>query len=860
LRASKIICVFCLAGLTVTEAFAEPQQGQVDAPVAKTGTQDGSGQKDQGKAESKSGAGTSDQDPDKEKPENGLLRLGKDFLEDQKQIVTSPMRLRITDADWLVPAAGFTAGLFTTDRDFSSHLSHDPATMSHRNTLSNAGLAALAGGAGAMWLLSYPTHREHWRETGFLAAEAAINSTLDVELLKYTLRRERPFQGDGSGPFFSGGTSFPSEHAAIAWSIAGVVGHEYPGFLPKILAYGLASFVSSYRVRSREHFNSDVFIGGLMGQFIAQDIYTRRHDPELGGGEWQSMSALARAWESGGPQNLGTPYVPLDSWVYPALDRLAALGLIDSAFTGLRPWTRRECARQLEEAEAKGPDLDESSEGGKLIDVLEREFRSESEAVGDGTDGGGFRLESVYSRTEHISGAPLTDGFTFGQTQSNDFGRPFGEGWSSVNGVSAYATKGPWVAYVRGEVDTAPSIPAYSLATRQAVQQINFFPELAPATAQPAATDFRLLDAYVGLMFSNWEVTFGKQSLWWGPGNGGPLDFSDNVQPINMFRINRTTPLKLPSILGWLGPLRTEFFLGQLDGQVFLLNPGGFVGQYGQTLNPQPFINGQYLGFKPTRNFEFGFFRTTIYGGPGYPLTWRTFIRSLVSSENQHLGAVNKPGDRTSGLSFNYRLPRLRDWLTFYGDGYTDDQFSPIAYADRSAWHAGLYLSHFPWIHKLDLRAEGVYTDVPPGKAGGSIVPGSFYFNSTWRSGYTNDGNIIGSWVGRGGQGAQAWANYWFSSRNRIQFNFRHDKVSQVFIPGGGTLTDFGVRGDYWLRSNLNFSATVQYERWLFPVIQPNAATNVSATLQISFQPQKLFQHSTQGDASVMPMWVDGQR
>jgi membrane-associated phospholipid phosphatase len=850
LKATWIICVFCLAGLTGGQARAG-QQEQVNAPVAKADARNGSTE-------------TQAQDAPKSKPvdsraSQGIANLGKVFLEDQKQIVTSPARLRFVDADWLVPAAGLFTGMLTTDRDFSSHLSTDPATMNHRSTLSNAGLGALAGGVGAMWLFSYPTHREHWRETGYLSAEAAINSFLDVEALKYSLRRQRPFQGDGSGPFFSGGTSFPSEHAAVAWSVAGIVAHEYPGFLPKLLAYGLATFVDTYRVRGRQHFNSDVFVGGLMGQMIAQDIYTRRHDPELGGGEWQSFSSIARAWESSGTQNLGTPYVPLDSWIYNALDRLAGLGYIDSAFSSMRPWTRRECLRQLQEAESKGVDADENSEAGRLIDTLEREFQPEAEETGDGTDRAGFRLESLYSRTEHISGAPLTDGYTFAQTQYNDFGRPFAEGWNTVNGFSAYATKGPWVAYVRGELETSPSIPAYSLPTRQVMQQVDNFPELAPGTPTAAQTDFRLLDAYVGLMFSNWEVTFGKQSLWWGPGNGGPLDFSDNIQPINMFRINRTTPLKLPSILGWLGPMRTEFFLGQLDGQMFLLSPAGFTGNYGQTLNPQPFINGQYIGFKPTRNFEFGFFRTTIYGGPGYPLTWHTFIRSLISSENQTLGAPNKPGNRTSALSFSYRLPRLRNWLTFYGDGYTDDQFSPIAYADRSAWHAGLYLSHFPWLKRLDLRAEGIYTDVPPG--GGPITPGDFYFNATWRSGYTNDGNIIGSWIGRGGQGAQAWSNYWFTSRNRIQFNFRHQKISQVFVPGGGTVTDFGVRGDYWLRSNISFSAAVQYERWLFPVIQPFSEHPISATLQVSFQPQKILRHSAgevvsdaRGDVNARPL------
>jgi hypothetical protein len=112
---------------------------------------------------------------------------------------------------------------------------------------------------------------------------------------------------------------------------------------------------------------------------------------------------------------------------------------------------------------------------------------------------------------------------------------------------------------------------------------------------------------------------------------------------------------------------------------------------------------------------------------------------------------------------------------------------------------------------------------------------------------------LIGSWVGRGGQGAQAWTNYWFDARNRLQFNFRHQKVSQAFIPRGGTVTDVGVRADYWVRSNVSLSSTVQYERWLFPVIQPTATTNVSATVEILFQPQKLFQHSVPNSAETAP-------
>jgi membrane-associated phospholipid phosphatase len=785
---------------------------------------------------------------------HSLTGLGKDFLEDQRQIWTSPVRLRFSDADWLVPVGGFAAGLFVTDRDVSTHLSSDPKTISHYKTLSTAGVAALVGGAAGMWLLSYPNHKEHWRETGFLAGEAALNSLVAVEALKYSLRRERPFQGDGSGPFFHGGTSFPSEHAAAAWSVASVIAHEYPGPLPKIVAYGLASFVSYSRIRGRQHFNSDVFIGGMIGQMIAQDVYSRHHDPELGGGEWKSLSALAREWESAGPQNLGSPYVPLDSWVYPALDRLAALGLVDSGFAGLRPWTRRECMRQLNEAEENLGNIGaDNAAGSGLVEALEREFHPESEATGDGTDGEAFRVESVYSRTQYISGTPLTDGYNFAQTQISDFGRPFSEGWNTVNGFSAYATRGPWVAYVRGEEQSAPGVPALPLAAREAIQSYADQNEdgphlpLQPGTSQPSVRRFKLLDTYVGLMLSNYEVSFGKQSLRWGTAQGGALDLGNNIEPINMFRINRTTPLKLPSILGWLGPMRGEFFLGQLAGHEFIFSPLGLEGQWGQALAKQPFIHGQHLSFKPTRNFEFGFYRTTIFGGEGYPFTLRSLGRSLFSTTNTPAGNPRKPGKRTSALDFKYRLPYLRNWVSFYGEGLTYDQYSPIAFMDRSAWHAGLFFSHVPMLPKVDFRVEGVYTDIPGGR--GAIGPGSFYGNGTWRSGYTNNGYLIGDWVGRGGQGAQAWTNYWFNARNRLQFNFRHQKVSQQLMPGGGTLTDVGARGDYWVRPDLSVSASVQYEHWLFPVLQPTASTNVSSTVEILFEPRKLFRRSASSSA-----------
>src|ERR1700687_3998914 len=411
MRAIMLAISWASVSLTLTagvsRAAMPPQAEKQPDATAKQG---GPKAEEKEMVQPKQHASIQDQEP-VSTAQHGFRELRKDFLLDQKQIWTSPARVRFLDTEWLVPLSGITAGLMVTDRDFSTHLSHNPNTISRYKNLSNASVGALIGGAGGMGLLSHANHNDHWRETGLLAGEAALNSFVVVEGFKYPLGRQRPFQGNSSGDFLQGGRSFPAGHAAAAWSVAGVIVHESPGVLTKLLVYGLAATVDFSRVRARQHFPSDVFVGSVIGNLIAQNIYSRHHDPDLGGEAWKSISQIFRGDGNSSPANQGSPYVPLDSWIYPALDRLAGLGLIDSGFAGHRPWTRRECARMLNDAEEKLTDTAEvDSEAQKLILALEKEFNSENEGQVEG-EGEAFRVESVYLRTEHISSVPLTEGF-----------------------------------------------------------------------------------------------------------------------------------------------------------------------------------------------------------------------------------------------------------------------------------------------------------------------------------------------------------------------------------------------------------------------------------------------------------------
>jgi hypothetical protein len=540
---------------------------------------------------------------------------------------------------------------------------------------------------------------------------------------------------------------------------------------------------------------------------------------------------------------MGSPFEPMDSWVYPAMERLIALGYIRSADLGMRPWTRMECARLLKEADGRlqSDSEVENVEAQKVYSGLATEFADETGRLG-GKSNLGVNLDSVYTRVLQISGKPLRDSLNFGQTIINDYGRPYSQGFNNVTGFTSHAVLGPLSFYARTEYQHAPSTPAISSQVAQVISGADALPA-PPTTPTVAVNQVNFLEGYVGMQLDNWQINFGKQALWWGADRSGPMLASTNAEPILMLRVTRVTPFRLPSLLGIFGDIRVEYFVGRLSGYHWVNSAiTGLTGSWTHSLSDQPFIVGEKISVKPTPNFEFGISATALFAGAGVPATSHKLLQAMFSTGNGGPGTSGDPGDRRGGFDFAYRIPGLRDWLTFYADAFTDDESNPWFAWNKTALTSGLYLTRVPKLPKLSLRAEGVFTDVPGG--GKTVEHGFFYDNDRFLSGYTNNGNLIGSWIGRQGQGAQAWTTYWINPKSKIELNFRHQKVSPQFIPGGGTLTDIGVSSDYWLRSDLGLSAWVQYERWLFPVIQSDVSKNVTAALQITFEPHKLFQRS----------------
>jgi|GEM_PF-6633397 len=96
-------------------------------------------------------------------------------------------------------------------------------------------------------------------------SEALVTTFVAVNALKHVCKENRP---DGSGA-----DSFPSGHAALAFTSAAVLDSSQPG--RGWMGYLAAGFISWERVEDRKHFWRDIIAGAVIGQVIGKQFAER---------------------------------------------------------------------------------------------------------------------------------------------------------------------------------------------------------------------------------------------------------------------------------------------------------------------------------------------------------------------------------------------------------------------------------------------------------------------------------------------------------------------------------------------------------------------------------------------------------
>ena len=530
------------------------------------------------------------------------------------------------------------------------------------------------------------------------------------------------------------------------------------------------------------------------------------------------------------PTHYGSTYIPVDSWIYPEMTRLYSLGYVDTMFLSMRPWTRQSVLHMLAESEDDIRDGN-SDEARDIYFAVMHYLRAE---VTDGIAPRGlvYGPDTVYTRVLGITSTPLRDSYHLGQTIVNDYGRPYQSGFNNVTGVSGLAEYGRFSFYVRGEYQHSPSAAGYSPALAAQISQIDTIPysgfnlhqATIPAGPIQAQNPFRILEADISYHLLGHEISFGKTDSWLGPAQGGAMAWSNNAENIYAFRVNRVEPLTIPLLSRLTGPVRYDFYIGSLQGH---------------TAPNHPYTDSAMFSFRPTKNFEFAFQRTIIFGGEGHsPVTLHTFLKSFFSLSDTTAGlkySRNDPGARFSDFSMSYRLPFLRQYATFYVDSIAHDDVTPISAPRRAAYRPGIYISQFPFARKLDFRVEAVSTD--PGVS--RSFRGQFnYFETIQLQGYTNKGFIMGDWIGREAKGGQAWVTYHLSGNEWVQLEYLNKKTPKDFIPGGTTQNSFKATVvKRFHHDDVELNGWFQYERWKAPIYLPGARSDTSTAIQLTFFP-----------------------
>ncbi len=228
--------------------------------------------------------------PDPTDLEVSWRKMPARFLHDEKDIWLFPLKLG-QGKNWIPTAivVGGTALFIKEDPPLERKVRQTDIFSEYNKVLKSS----VSGGLITVipvgfYAISLLRHDSYGQGTAMFAGEAVLNDTVLMVVLKAITRRARPSEFPPNGAyndtffathnsFLGKGSSFPSGHAMMAFSVADVFAQRYRHhkWVPYV-AYTLATAISFSRVTTGAHFPSDVFIGAATG-FAISHFDVMRH-------------------------------------------------------------------------------------------------------------------------------------------------------------------------------------------------------------------------------------------------------------------------------------------------------------------------------------------------------------------------------------------------------------------------------------------------------------------------------------------------------------------------------------------------------------------------------------------------------
>jgi membrane-associated phospholipid phosphatase len=211
-------------------------------------------------------------------------KLPMNLLHDQKDMWLFPLELG-KGRHWLPTLfiTGATAAFLATDPQVMPHFRKTDTFHDFNRVLGTTATgAAIAVVPAAFYAVSLLRKDSYDQSTALFAGEAVVDDAILMIVTKAITRRQRPTERLANGPYndtffhsngsiFGKGTSFPSGHAMMAFSVATIFARRYHDhrWVPYV-AYAAASAIAFSRVTTGAHFPADVFVGASLGYVVAR--------------------------------------------------------------------------------------------------------------------------------------------------------------------------------------------------------------------------------------------------------------------------------------------------------------------------------------------------------------------------------------------------------------------------------------------------------------------------------------------------------------------------------------------------------------------------------------------------------------
>ena len=385
-----------------------------------------------------------------------------------------------------------------------------------------------------------------------------------------------------------------------------------------------------------------------------------------------------------------SPYVPIMDPAYIELDALAAIGLVEVPSLLQRPYSRLAFGRLIKQARINMDSLsDTRGRFRENLARLEEKFSVEIALLCDDTG-----LPCAVANPNSVLREVRVD-FTMASSPGRDMRTAYSPEDFIRGVVNPLLQRNSGRILVDGLTGGLESTLDIQVSSHVSVQ-------LRPRAwmARPRGADATLLDGYLRGVFGGFGLEVGRNHLVRGRSrDAGPL-LSNNSRGLDMMRLSRESPWRLPWLFRFLGPVTGAAWVADLGSDQLI---------------PHSKLIGFELGARPTQYLEFGLSLLNHQGGKGAPeASWGDRLRDIF--------LVMPAGAEISDkiLSTDMVLTFPNSGIELFASALSTDPDYQLSYRiaeswwDEAIWVTGLKWSGLGPDGRVDTWIEGHHAGVRP--------------------------------------------------------------------------------------------------------------------------------------------------